>query len=168
MRLWVLCAVLGCSPEHAIGVDAATEIVDAPACIDTIDYVWADLDASAPSGSLIALHHSYAYYLFCGYYVVAFREHPRCASTASTELTLSFYSPLPPEPGDVVLAMASLGRGGGTSEHTTNATFTVYSFAPLAVGQSSFAGRFVIAEPGWNLDINVDVTTQYGESCTLF
>jgi hypothetical protein len=127
-------------------------------------------------GSLEPFHYSYAYYLDCGYYNVAFREQTRCASDNNySELTLGFRTmdfgnPIVMSPvGEVLPAAVTLVPGREASPITAEGEFHVQAFEQTdTISQAHFAGRFVISKPGWSIDVNVDVQTQFSVSCTLF
>lgn len=169
MRFALLVLVAGCfdPPPYPERPDAAA-VVGETTC-DDVDYVWADVEASAPSGSLAAFHYAYAYWATCGIYFIAFRQQPRCVDPVGPMFTLGFDPDGEPQRGDVIPAFISISDPYAHEQSTSEATFTVGSFAPNVPGDGkpSFAGRFETTAPGWTVGLNVDVKAQFGESCTL-
>lgn len=157
-----------CTPGERAGVLPDADVADAVPCVETVQYVWADLEASSPSGSLATFHHGYAFWEYCGRYVVAFREQPACVNPHGAELTLQFQAEQTPAVGDVIPAYVGL-RGRGSGLEGTNAEFTVASFQEGSPGYTlpTWSGRFAVTAPGWNLDFNVEMAAQFGGSCTL-
>ncbi len=178
MRLvLVLVCVAACTGDdgpshHGTHVDAGA---DAAECEDSFEYTWAELPGSSPAGALDTLHYSYAYWLWCGYYAAAFRETPRCeASGSDRELVLGFRTTerepgTIPTIGEVLPGGASLYTSAGSPVVNATAEFYVTAFEQIDERSPvHFAGRFVVTDPGWNIDVNIDVVTQAGFSCTLF
>lgn len=156
--------VVACGDERFDIPAPDAAMPDALACVEHVDYSWAELDGASPTTPLASFHHSYAYFLACGAYIVAFAEQRRCDDTEGRMLELVFSTDMEdPADGAVLPGTASISGGDYTPLE-----FHLLRFE-LGDGWSGrrFSGRFLVTAPGWDLDVNVDVETQFGVSCTL-